>query len=53
MANEIDGKFKTISEHIRRLAMSASVLKRPDGSSVRHKITKRGVDILKFLKTLE
>ncbi|MCH7529978.1 winged helix-turn-helix transcriptional regulator [Patescibacteria group bacterium] len=53
IANELDVNFKTISEHIRRLAISAIVLKRPDGSSVRHKITKRGVDILKFLRTLE
>ena len=45
--------FKTISEHIKRLATAGFVLKRSDGSSVRHKITIRGLAILKFLRTLE
>ena len=45
--------FKTISEHIRRLATAGFVLKRSDGSSVRHRITIRGLATLKFLRTLE
>lgn len=45
--------FKTISEHIRRLAISGLLMKRSDGMSVRHKLTPLGVSILKFLRTLE
>lgn len=45
--------FKTISEHVRRLAIAGLVLKRSDGNSVRHKLTDRGQSILKFLRTLE
>ena len=45
--------FKTISEHIRRLAIAGMVIKRSDGNSVRHKVTKNGEKVLKFLRTLE
>ena len=45
--------FKTISEHVKRLATAGFVLKRSDSNSVRHKITKRGATILMFLRTLE
>jgi len=45
--------YKTASEHISRLAYAGLVLKRADGSSVRHKLTKRAESILMFLRTLE
>ncbi len=45
--------FKTASEHLRRLAISGLIMKRSDGTSVRHKLTNRGSSILKFLRTLE
>ena len=45
--------FKTVSDHIRRLAIAGLVLKRSDGSSIRHKVSDRGIFILKFLRTLE
>lgn len=54
---EIAGKlkinFKTASEHIRRLAITGLIIKRSAGNSVRHKLTSRGLSILKFLRTLE
>ncbi len=53
IAEELDVNFKTISEHVRRLAIAGMVLKRSDGSSVRHKLTAQGNSILKFLRTLE
>ena len=53
ISEKLNVNFKTISEHIRRLATAGFVLKRSDGSSVRHKITIRGLSILKFLRTLE
>ena len=44
---------KTGSEHIRRLAIAGLVMKRSEGSSVRHALTKEGNNILKFLRILE
>lgn len=49
----LDVNFKTVSEHIRRLAIAGLILKRHDGNSVRHKLTDRGLTILKFLRILE
>ncbi len=55
--SEISGKLhiqlKTASEHLRRLTIAGLVLKRNEGRWVRHKITKRGEDILTFLRMLE
>ncbi|MDP2598811.1 MAG: hypothetical protein Q8P49_03205 [Candidatus Liptonbacteria bacterium] len=45
--------FKTASEHIRRLVIAGAVMKRNEGSAVRHALTDRGKSILKFLRTLE
>ncbi len=45
--------FKTASEHIRRLYLSGLVVKRYDARNVRHKLTKRGCNILTFLRMLE
>ncbi len=54
---EISGQlkinFKTAAEHIRRLAIAGMVLKRNDSHSVRHKVSERGEQVLKFLRTLE
>jgi len=53
VASSLKVNFKTISDHIRRLAIAGLVIKRSDDNSVRHKLTARGVSILKFLRTLE
>jgi predicted transcriptional regulator len=53
ISERLNVNFKTISEHIKRLATAGFVLKRSEGPSVRHKITTRGIAILKFLRTLE
>ena len=45
--------MKTASEHVRRLAIAGLVLKRAEANAVRHKLTDRGLSILKFLRTLE
>jgi len=45
--------FKTVADHVRRLAIAGLVLKRSDGVSIRHKLTSRGTYILKFLRILE
>lgn len=53
IAAKLKINIKTASEHIRRLAIAGLIMKRHDINSVRHKLTARGVAILKFLRTLE
>lgn len=53
IAQELNMNFKTASEHIRRLAISGLIMKRSDGTNIRHKLTERGLKVLKFLRTLE
>jgi predicted transcriptional regulator len=53
IAQKLKINVKTASEHIRRLAISGLVIKRNQAQNVRHKLTYRGVIILKFLRTLE
>jgi len=53
IAGELRINFKTASEHIRRLAIAGLLMKRYEGARVRHKLTDRGLFILKFLRTLE
>ena len=45
--------YKTVAEHIRRLAIAGLVIKRNEKNAVRHKITRRALGVLKFLRTLE
>ena len=45
--------FKTASGHVQRLAIAGIVMKRHEGNFVRHKLTNRGITILKFLRILE
>jgi predicted transcriptional regulator len=53
IAEETGGNFKTISEHVKKMAVSGILMKRSDGLSVRHKLTDRGKSIFKFLRILE
>ena len=53
VAGTLHIEYKTIAEHIRRLAIAGLVLKRNEGHAVRHKLTSRGTQVLKFLRTLE
>jgi len=53
IAERVSIDFRTASEHLRKLALAGIVMKRSDGASVRHALTKRGKDILKFCRTLE
>lgn len=53
ISEQLDVNFKTISDHIRRLAIAGLVMKRYRGSSVHHKLTSRAKHILKFLRILE
>ena len=53
VATSLNVHFKTVSEHIRRLAIAGLVLKRNQGNYVRHRLTSRAESILKFLRILE
>lgn len=53
VADALNVNFKTISEHLRRLAISGLLLKRYEAQTVRHKLTNRGISILKFSRILE
>lgn len=45
--------FKTIAEHVRRLSIAGLVQKRHEGAAVRHTLSSRARNVLKFLRTLE
>ena len=51
VSDQLAVNFKTISEHIRRLALTGMVTKRHQGAAVRHTLSSRGKVILKFLRT--
>jgi DNA-binding transcriptional ArsR family regulator len=46
-------QFKNASQHVSKLAIAGLVLKRSDGTNVRHKLTERAERIMKFLNELE
>lgn len=53
IAEKVRSNFKTISEHIGKMAIAGLLMKRSDSKNVRHKLTKRGESILTFLRMLE
>lgn len=53
IAEELHVNYKTAAEHVRRLALAGLVLKRNEAHTVRHKVTSRAIQVLKFLRTLE
>ena len=46
-------EYENASDHIRKLAIAGLVMKRYDGTSVRHKLTPRAESILVFCKKLQ
>ena len=45
--------YENASDHIRKLAIAGLVLKRNEGSAVRHRLTPRAESILVFCKKLQ
>ena len=45
--------YNNASDHVRKLAIAGLVMKRNEGSAVRHKLTVRGESILVFCKRLQ
>ncbi|MES3031647.1 MAG: winged helix-turn-helix transcriptional regulator [Patescibacteria group bacterium] len=53
ISERLKSDFKNISAHINKMAIAGLLMKRNDFHSVRHKLTKRGLQVLKFVRTLE
>jgi len=53
ISERIKSDFKNVSSHISKMSVAGLVIKRNDFHSVRHKLTKRGLQVLKFVRTLE
>ncbi|MBI3638592.1 winged helix-turn-helix transcriptional regulator [Candidatus Wolfebacteria bacterium] len=53
LSEELKINFKTISQHLQKMAATGLILKRSDGLSVRHRLTNRAKTILIFLRILE
>jgi predicted transcriptional regulator len=53
VARELKLNLKTVSEHLRRLAISGLIYKKNRGQNVLHRVSPLGDEILKFLKKLE
>jgi predicted ArsR family transcriptional regulator len=53
VASQLKINYKTAAEHVRRLAIAGLVMKRNELHHVRHKLTARARQVLKFLRTLE
>jgi DNA-binding transcriptional ArsR family regulator len=53
IAEKLKSEMKNISAHINKMAISGLLMKRSDSKSVRHKLTRRGIIILKFVRMLE
>lgn len=52
LASHVKTDFRTLAEHTRKLVNAGLIMKRHDGQSVRHKVTKLGEQVLQFLKTI-
>ena len=53
ISERLKSEFKNISALITKMAVSGLLMKRSDSKSIRHKLTKRGIIILKFVRMLE
>ena len=53
ISDKLKSEFKNISAHINKMAIAGLLMKRSDSKSIRHKLTNRGNNILKFVRILE
>lgn len=53
IAHILETNYENTSDHLRRMALAGLILKRHDGSAVRHKLTSRAESILTFCKKLK
>jgi DNA-binding transcriptional ArsR family regulator len=53
IAERVRTRFRSVSAHLRRMAVAGLIMKRSDGRNIRHKLSPRGASVLKFLKNLK
>jgi DNA-binding transcriptional ArsR family regulator len=53
VSEEVRADYRTIADHLRRLALAGLVAKRNQGPSVQHTLTDRGSRVLNFLSSLD
>ena len=53
ISERLDIGYENASDHVRKLAIAGLVLKRNEGSAVRHRLTPRAEAILVFCKRLQ
>lgn len=53
IADELKIDIKLASFYLRRLTIAGLIMKKSHGKSIRHKLTKRGLFVLTFIRTLE
>ena len=53
IAEKLDIGYENASDHVRKMAIAGLVMKRNEGTSVRHKLTDRAHHVLVFCKKLE
>ena len=53
ISERLKSEMKNISAHVGKMAVAGLLIKRSDSKSVRHKLTNRGINILKFVRMLE
>jgi len=53
ISDKLKSEMKNISAHITKMAVAGLVMKRNEGNIVRHKLTNRGISILKFVRIIE
>lgn len=52
ISDRLKMNYENTSDHIRKLAIAGLVLKRYEGTAVRHKLTERGLAALSFCDSL-
>jgi len=53
ISEKLDANLKTIADHTRRLTIAKLLMKKSSGKSICHRLTKRGKEVLMFLRALE
>ncbi len=53
IADRLKIDIRLASIHIKKLLIAGLIMKRSDGKKIRHKLTKRGLFVLTFIRTLD
>lgn len=53
IADRLKIDIRLASIHIKKLLIAGLIMKRSDGKKIRHKLTRRGLFVLTFIRTLD